>query len=183
MGEPVYQFIRRLRLEKSAGLLLTTPRKSITEIALMCGFSTSSSFAKSFKNHFRMSATEWRNKSNNFFDKESTPIQIERGQISVIKGSPGKEDILKKYEGLHLVYANQCPYFLKSVNAIEKISKEYDIDLKILEISNAKEAQQAPSIYGVFSLIYNGALVAEHYISEKRFRNILEKELKIQKIN
>jgi AraC family transcriptional regulator len=88
MGESVYKFIRRLRLEKSAELLLTKPATSITEIALICGFATSSSFAKSFKNHFNMSATEWRNNSINFFDKESKPIQIEQGQISIIKGSP-----------------------------------------------------------------------------------------------
>jgi AraC family transcriptional regulator len=88
MGESVYKFIRRLRLEKSAGLLLTKPETSITEIALICGFATSSSFAKSFKNHFNMSATEWRNNTNTFFDKESRPIQIEQGQISIIKGSP-----------------------------------------------------------------------------------------------
>ena len=88
MGESVYKFIRRLRLEKSAELLLTKPATSITEIALICGFATSSSFAKSFKNHFNMSATEWRNNSINFFDKESKPIQIEQGQISISKGSP-----------------------------------------------------------------------------------------------
>ncbi len=88
MGEPVYQFIRRLRLEKAAGLLLTGTEKSITEIALTCGFSTPSSFAKSFKNHFKMNATEWRNKSKSVFDKNSTPIQIESGKISIVNGSP-----------------------------------------------------------------------------------------------
>ena len=100
MGEPVYQFIRRLRLEKSAELLLTNPRKSITEIALMCGFATPSSFAKSFKNHFKMNATEWRNKSNTFFNKESTAVQIELGKISAINGSPvwtfQKEDSIRQ---------------------------------------------------------------------------------------
>ncbi len=88
MGESVYQFIRRLRLEKSAEMLLLNTGKSITEIALLCGFATPSSFAKSFKKHFIMNATEWRNKSNALFDKKSTPIQIENGQISIIKGSP-----------------------------------------------------------------------------------------------
>jgi len=87
MGEPPYHFINRLRLERSAGLLLANPGKSITEIALMCGFATSSSFAKSFKNHFKMSATEWRHKSETVFNKESTPVQIENGQITVINGS------------------------------------------------------------------------------------------------
>lgn len=100
MGEPVYRFIRRLRLEKSAGLLLANPGKTITEIALMCGFDSSSSFAKSFKNHFKMNATEWRNKSKNIFDKQSIPIQIEQGQVSVINSSPEwvflKEDSIRQ---------------------------------------------------------------------------------------
>ncbi len=91
------------------------------------------------------------------------------------------EEVLKKYKGLHLIYADQCPYFEKSVNFIKKVSEEYGIDLSINKITSAKEAQQAPSIYGVFNLIYNGELIAEHYISEKRYRNILEKELKIKK--
>jgi len=40
--------------------LLTDPVKPITEIALECGFSNSSSFAKSFKQHFDLSASQWR---------------------------------------------------------------------------------------------------------------------------
>lgn len=88
MGESLYTFIRRLRLEKSADLLLTKSKTPITEIALICGFATSSSFAKSFKDHFNMSATEWRNNSNTFLDKSSKPIQIEQGRISVTNGSP-----------------------------------------------------------------------------------------------
>jgi AraC family transcriptional regulator len=88
MGEPVYKFIRRLRLEKSAELLLMKHKESITEIALNCGFASSSSFAKSFKNHFNMNATEWRNNFKTSFDKESKPVQIDQGKISFIKGSP-----------------------------------------------------------------------------------------------
>ncbi len=59
-GESLFQFIQRLRLEKAATLLLNEPAKPITEIALDCGFSSSSSFAKSFKQYFDLSATQWR---------------------------------------------------------------------------------------------------------------------------
>ena len=88
MGETLYYFIQRLRLEKAAGLLLANPKKSITEVALATGFATPSSFAKSFKKHFKMSATEWRNKIETSFDRNSIPIQIEHGQISIIDDSP-----------------------------------------------------------------------------------------------
>ena len=39
IGEALFQFIQRLRIEKAAYLLLTNPRNSITEIAYQCGFS------------------------------------------------------------------------------------------------------------------------------------------------
>lgn len=88
MDETLHQFIKRLRLEKAAGLLLINPDLTITEIALDSGFATSSSFAKSFKNHFKMSASTWRNRSKDTFDKNSTPVQIDSGRLSIIQGSP-----------------------------------------------------------------------------------------------
>jgi len=88
IGESVYQYIKRLRLEKSAELLPGNSNVSVTDVALMCGFENSSSFAKSFKSHFNMTATEWRKKSNDFFVKESTPVQIERGDFSINQSSP-----------------------------------------------------------------------------------------------
>lgn len=89
---------------------------------------------------------------------------------------------LSKYnQGLYIIYTDQCPFTQKSVDSIAKVAKEYKLDLKVIRLNSPKEAQEAPSIYGVYNLIYNGKLIAEHYISEKRFKNILEKELKILK--
>ena len=60
MAEPLNQYIQRLRIEKAASQLINNKKKTITEIALDCGFSGSSSFARVFKNTYQMSATEWR---------------------------------------------------------------------------------------------------------------------------
>jgi len=60
IGEALFQFIQRLRIEKAAYLLLTNRRNSITEIAYECGFSNSAVFARSFKDHFNMTASLWR---------------------------------------------------------------------------------------------------------------------------
>jgi AraC family transcriptional regulator len=121
MGEPPYFFIRRLRLEKAAGLLLANPKKSITEIALAVGFTTSSSFAKSFKKHFKMNATEWRNKSKAFFDKNSIPIYIEHGRLSIINDSPvwsfKKDDSIRQ-----VVVENIAPFkvaYIRNVGPYE----------------------------------------------------------------
>jgi AraC family transcriptional regulator len=55
-------FITRLRIEKAAGLLYDR-KKSITAIAMECGFSDSAVFARAFKSFFHMSASEWRKSS------------------------------------------------------------------------------------------------------------------------
>lgn len=62
VGETLNQFIQRIRIEKAASLLINNPKKSITEIAFECGFSGSATFARSFKEAFNMSASEWRSK-------------------------------------------------------------------------------------------------------------------------
>jgi len=59
-GETLTQYIQRIRVEKAAGYLVHNPGKSVTEIALDCGFSGSSAFARAFKAVFGMSASEWR---------------------------------------------------------------------------------------------------------------------------
>jgi AraC family transcriptional regulator len=61
-GETVHDFIWRVRLEKSAKMLGAQPDLSITGIALECGFSSPSNFAKAFKKYFGMSATRIRGK-------------------------------------------------------------------------------------------------------------------------
>ena len=60
VGETPNQFVQRVRLEKAAALLLNNLAKSITEIALDCGFSSSAAFARAFRDKFGLTASEWR---------------------------------------------------------------------------------------------------------------------------
>lgn len=60
-GETLFSFIQRLRLERCAGRLLDDPSTPIQDIAVDHGFSSASTFARSFKAHFGVSATTWRN--------------------------------------------------------------------------------------------------------------------------
>jgi AraC family transcriptional regulator len=64
VGEPLNRFIQRVRLERAAAKLIDQPRLSITEIALECGFSGSSSFARAFRDHFGGSASAWRTRKS-----------------------------------------------------------------------------------------------------------------------
>lgn len=66
-GETPFQFILRVRLERAAIYLSANPKKTISEIADECGFSDQATFARSFRSHFKMSATDWR-RNNSIYE-------------------------------------------------------------------------------------------------------------------
>ena len=80
-GETINDFIQRVRIEKAASKLVLNPKKSITEVALECGFSSSSAFARAFREFYHMSASDWRykgqlqySKNGELDSKESQPV-------------------------------------------------------------------------------------------------------------
>jgi hypothetical protein len=60
----------------------------------------------------------------------------------------------------------------------ETIAQRYGIKARFIEMKNHEQAQNAPSPYAIFSLIYDGNLLAFHPISNTRFKNIMDKVLK-----
>ncbi len=92
-GEPLNRFIQRLRIEKAARQLADNPKKSVTVVALDCGFSGSAPFARTFKEFFGVSASEWRR-------------QIRyKSKIGIIHSNSGQsESKLQKDSGASSVY-------------------------------------------------------------------------------
>ena len=76
-----------------------------------------------------------------------------------------------------MVYSAQCPMLPKSVNDLAEMAAESGLELKLTKLTTAREAQDAPSYYGVFNLLWNGRLLSDHYVSKGRFKNILKKEI------
>ena len=105
---------------------------------------------------------------------ELLALPLKKGKLPEFKDW---ETQLKKYKGLNAVYSNQCPWVVKSIGALSSVAKENGLELNVTRLKTAKQAQNAPSVYSVFSLIYNGKIIEEHYISETRFKNILKKEI------
>jgi len=87
------------------------------------------------------------------------------------------EKQLSKYKGLNIIYANQCPWVARSIKDLGEIAEKKGLKTRIIELKTAEEIQNAPSVYGTFSLVYNGKLLVDHYVSNRRFLNIIEKEL------
>ena len=52
VGETLNQFVKRQRLERALYLMSHAPQRSLTDVALDCGFSSSSDFSRSFKQRY-----------------------------------------------------------------------------------------------------------------------------------
>ena len=120
------------------------------------------------KNGFRSAATI----------KPSFELMVKAFKVGPEPKINGWEAQLSKYNGLNILYTKQCPWVARFIHEIDDIIKQKDVKLKITEIKTAKDAQDAPSLYASFNLIYDGKLLADHYISARRFENILKKEVK-----
>lgn len=81
----------------------------------------------------------------------------------------------QKFIGWHLIYANQCPWHDKSAKDIQQTAFKHGITLNMQCIQTSEEAKNAGSGYGTFSLIKDGKLLSDHYLSKTRFENILNK--------
>jgi len=60
-GKNIYESIKSIRLQKASNLLLTNKYSTISEIANECGYSSQSSFIKTFKTRFEITPKQWRN--------------------------------------------------------------------------------------------------------------------------
>ena len=84
------------------------------------------------------------------------------------------ERILKRYtKGLTILAADQCPMIAKCVKDIAEASRALGLKTKVVRVRSAKESRELPTPYGVFSIVYEGQLIAGRPISGTRFRNIM----------
>ena len=90
-----------------------------------------------------------------------------------------KGKLARHAEGLTIIHSDQCPYVIKTMNEIPAVAREeFGIEPTIVDLPNCQLAQESPNPYGVFSIVWNGELVADHPISATRFRNIMNKALR-----
>lgn len=69
VGEPVNQYIRRVRMEYAANQLMFDAHTRVIDIVHKCGFSSASSFNRAFKSVFHMSPRQWRQHDLQVADK------------------------------------------------------------------------------------------------------------------
>jgi AraC family transcriptional regulator len=87
VGETLNQFVRRLRLERALQMMSVAPARSLTEIALACGFSSSSDFSRTFKQRYGVPPS--------VFDVETFRHQ-NRASLQAAATPPGQEARLER---------------------------------------------------------------------------------------
>jgi ribosomal protein S18 acetylase RimI-like enzyme len=84
--------------------------------------------------------------------------------------------VLKRYQkGLTILAADQCPMVPKCVKDIAEAAAALGLKARVVRVRSAKQSKALPTPYGVFSIIYDGKLIAERPISGRRFANIISK--------
>ena len=121
-----------------------------------------------------------------------SPIFIKKGfQIADI-AKPDFELLVKKFdesskdpkfklgdpsiysEGLTIIRSYQCPYTEKNVRSIlETAEKKLGLKTKLIDVNDPVSAQNSPSPFGTFCMIYNGKIISHHPVSNTRFENIM----------
>ncbi len=129
LGETVNEHVRRIRLERAVRMLTLDKDKSIVNIALDCGFSSSQNFAKAFKAHFGVTPTyvrrqfSWDRMKNSLCkaknDHEGLPSQIAPNSVpDCLLSGPLMEKIVELREPMAVRVTEMPNYRVAYVRTI-----------------------------------------------------------------
>ncbi|MFC1771415.1 GyrI-like domain-containing protein [Candidatus Margulisiibacteriota bacterium] len=149
VGEPLYQFIRRLRLEKAASEV-SHSTYSVTEIAFNAGYETPAAFTKAFKQYFNVPPESFRKRKKidqkSFLLKSQNKLKNDKEEIIM-------EPKIQKLPAQQVLYARKTgPYkesaaeawgtlmkFAYSNKLMDKNTKCIGISYDCPEITEAKD--------------------------------------------
>ncbi len=141
VGETLNDFVRRMRVGAAAARLLNNPRASITEIAVACGYSSPSAFAREFRNAFAMSASEFRKggrdavrkirqvkskdgQAKSKTERDSSPSSPYTAAIEDTRRIPMKFSVeVKQMPEWNVVYARHIGAYNKIGEAFDRVFK------------------------------------------------------------
>jgi AraC family transcriptional regulator len=119
VGETLAQFVKRQRLERAVYLMSHAPRRSLTEIALECGFASSSDFSRSFKQRFGMppSAFDLATFRDSRRDEFKSALSRDDGATSFARLPPGENP-----DGFEVELRNLPPRTVAYVRVLDPYS-------------------------------------------------------------
>ena len=135
-GETLNGFVKRLRVEKAACLLINNPESTVSDIAYYCGYNSTSVFCRTFKAYFKISAQDYRNKMLDHFSKNGQSESKNDKQdnfssdyIRIVELNENWKKIMKtnievkEMPALDLIYCRHVGQFDQIGKAYEKLYK------------------------------------------------------------
>ena len=87
-----------------------------------------------------------------------------------------QDRLLKRHQqGLTILAADQCPMVPKCVADIAKMSRALGLEPKVVRVRSAQASRELPTPYGMFSILYDGKLIADRPVSATRFSSMMRK--------
>jgi AraC family transcriptional regulator len=96
LGETLFAFIGRLRMEKAARLMCGAPDATVTEVALSCGFSSPAAFSRAFKEYSGLSPSEWKKNKSNTGKAQSSLYQALRNSGNAHPSRLSYDEVVKE---------------------------------------------------------------------------------------
>jgi len=140
VGEPPAEYVRRLRLEKAAGLLASEPLETVTGIALACGFSTSALFCRLFKARFGMSPNAWRSGG---YEKSKNGQQVSKG------GKDGRRRLVYRWSD-----GTRIPERRTDMTKAPKVRIEEVPPLRVAYVKHMKGYEDSAGIGEAFETLF-----------------------------
>lgn len=107
-GRNIYETIKAIRLQKASSLLITNKKSTITQIAKMCGYSSQTSFIRTFKERFLMTPKQWRN--NGYFEYSNQILQASSSVNDSNSLFHSKEPVIVKIPQMEVYYLRHQGY-------------------------------------------------------------------------
>lgn len=135
-GETVNNYVKRIRLQKAASMLLTDYERSVEEIATLCGFNSTAVFCRAFRDHFGCNTGDFRRNSP-FQESKNGQSDGKNGQHQEPSVQYISDDIMnqnrnvkmeeniqvKEMAAMDLVYCRHVGAFDQIAGAYEKLFK------------------------------------------------------------
>lgn len=133
VGETLNAYIKRIRMQRSASLLVGTAY-SIAEICDMLGFNSQAAFARAFKDYYEISASEFRRIGLEEYSKISkTDSNINQLQLTYANYISNVKNIqknrlimkveVKNLDDMHVAYCSHVGSFSEIGNAFGRLIK------------------------------------------------------------
>jgi AraC family transcriptional regulator len=137
IGETPANFFQRIRIEKAVQQLKDYPRKSISDIAFDCGYSSMALFSRTFRKHFGLSASEFR--------RQEKPMMVKNGVYYSKMGQP----MSKKSKIIVAANEELCPINYKQLIFMEtKIIVKEMPEMQVIFCRHTGAFDQIKQAYG-----------------------------------